>query len=1089
MKITKLIPAALALLTLASCSNDELLGDSKAPVQVVKDGLTVAVDDINFDGASTTRQGNTAAGAIIWEIGDQINVYDNQLQMYDEYAFTGSKFEGQNDPDETNLSGAPAYALFPADRVDYAGNKKAVMSIPELIIYDEESEFGEGTGRVYVSNLPLWGTATGAYPEANVNLHLLTSVLRINIKNAFADNINFLKVEAQDGVAIQGAFEADLSDPENAVLKQGGASLTTGNVMYVDLRGVPSYMTYLYLPIISREYDYLKVYTTDQLVEATPIEANSKQIVKALKAIPNAQWTCIRNWEADGGVIFEKGKGKSLYKETQYDLENVNTTEELSEALKMYAADYLSAADKDQTQDAENLVLTIGSLLDPLAVTRVAENYKDDYTIYVPKFPSSIKSVTINIPGGISAGASVPAVDLQIVDADIKDCYGGKVIINATQLNGPNPMSMTVNLPETSLTIDGNFTGLDKLNIKNVKNLTFGNGEDTETPATTIDGATIATVNCANSLTIAGDCQFNAGLNLIQTENINNGGVTIEEGGRYTGTGAKSLKVLDADVRVLGIASNIYQYASKGTIYIGATKSEDGLSNGQVDNVLTIGKVYIANKEESEAITQNLSPLGNNTITLKQGYIKKISYVRYQEFSAPGEYNVKPLGDLTTSDKDAKVITIKLDEIIGDGLTAIAEIEDDLLTYDLGKYNFVKMTTSKWGGATIDATTYPNYVTNAALTKVYTASELASIENVVSDEVVLYNNLDLDTKTWANPVMKNSFDGLDPRFVDASTDKANLNTNADGLHTISNLYLDNSNAPAAKQADFGLFGEVAGNAKRIIQNFILDGVTSNLMATATSAPANVGAVAGKVSETRERQFKNITVKNANFGGDASYGSAPTVVGITNIGALIGLATDGDAAKPIIISNNNITATITGQAYMGGIIGKDASDSDVNITMNTVNTSFSVPLTLIPTNYDMVNKNFGTVGNAVGQFDNYTSTLTIAANNIITDNVTGNRDALGFKFNFVVSKAITAPEGYMQYLFGDEMKYAFYGGNPCVGYSPDFTATKLVVGTQAYEPDVYICNGNTAEDSGFKKLMTDSPQYTQNAYVQWTPWAE
>lgn len=1089
MKITKLIPAALALLTLASCSNDELLGDSKAPVQVVKDGLTVAVDDINFDGASTTRQGNTAAGAIIWEIGDQINVYDNQLQMYDEYAFTGSKFEGQNDPDETNLSGAPAYALFPADRVDYAGNKKAVMSIPELIIYDEESEFGEGTGRVYVSNLPLWGTATGAYPEANVNLHLLTSVLRINIKNAFADNINFLKVEAQDGVAIQGAFEADLSDPENAVLKQGGASLTTGNVMYVDLRGVPSYMTYLYLPIISREYDYLKVYTTDQLVEATPIEANSKQIVKALKAIPNAQWTCIRNWEADGGVIFEKGKGKSLYKETQYDLENVNTTEELSEALKMYAADYLSAADKDQTQDAENLVLTIGSLLDPLAVTRVAENYKDDYTIYVPKFPSSIKSVTINIPGGISAGASVPAVDLQIVDADIKDCYGGKVIINATQLNGPNPMSMTVNLPETSLTIDGDFTGLDKLNIKNVKNLTFGNGEDTETPATTIDGATIATVNCANSLTIAGDCQFNAGLNLIQTENINNGGVTIEEGGRYTGTGAKSLKVLDADVRVLGIASNIYQYASKGTIYIGATKSEDGLSNGQVDNVLTIGKVYIANKEESEAITQNLSPLGNNTITLKQGYIKKISYVRYQEFSAPGEYNVKPLGDLTTSDKDAKVITIKLDEIIGDGLTAIAEIEDDLLTYDLGKYNFVKMTTSKWGGATIDATTYPNYVTNAALTKVYTASELASIENVVSDEVVLYNNLDLDTKTWANPVMKNSFDGLDPRFVDASTDKANLNTNADGLHTISNLYLDNSNAPAAKQADFGLFGEVAGNAKRIIQNFILDGVTSNLMATATSAPANVGAVAGKVSETRERQFKNITVKNANFGGDASYGSAPTVVGITNIGALIGLATDGDAAKPIIISNNNITATITGQAYMGGIIGKDASDSDVNITMNTVNTSFSVPLTLIPTNYDMVNKNFGTVGNAVGQFDNYTSTLTIAANNIITDNVTGNRDALGFKFNFVVSKAITAPEGYMQYLFGDEMKYAFYGGNPCVGYSPDFTATKLVVGTQAYEPDVYICNGNTAEDSGFKKLMTDSPQYTQNAYVQWTPWAE
>ena len=262
MKIQKLIPVALAVLTFASCSNDELFGEGKGSVQKVEDGLTVVVDDITFDGAAAgTRQGNTAAGGVVWQNGDEINVYDDKLQMFDEYRFDTNKFIGANDPDESNLDGAPAYALFPANRVDYAGNKKAVMTIPELVIYDEESEFGKGADRVYVSNLPLWGQATGAYPEANVNLHFLTSVLRINIKNAFADNINFLKVEAQDGVAIQGAFEADLSDPANAVLKQGGSSLTTGNVMYVDLRGVPSYLTYLYLPIIAREYDYLKVYS------------------------------------------------------------------------------------------------------------------------------------------------------------------------------------------------------------------------------------------------------------------------------------------------------------------------------------------------------------------------------------------------------------------------------------------------------------------------------------------------------------------------------------------------------------------------------------------------------------------------------------------------------------------------------------------------------------------------------------------------------------------------------------------------------------------------------------------------------------
>jgi hypothetical protein len=339
--------------------------------------------------------------------------------------------------------------------------------------------------------------------------------------------------------------------------------------------------------------------------------------------------------------------------------------------------------------------------------------------------------------------------------------------------------------------------------------------------------------------------------------------------------------------------------------------------------------------------------------------------------------------------------------------------------------------------------------------------------------------------------MKNSFDGKDPRFVDESTDKQNLNTNADGLHTISNLYLDNSDAPAAKQENFGLFGEVAGNAKRIIQNFILDGVTSNLVATAASVPSNIGAVVGKLSETRERQFNNITVKNATIGGSASIGSAPNVIGIRNMGALIGLATDGDAAKAITIQNNNIEAALTGQAYMGGVIGKDASDSDVTITKNTVNTTFSVPATLIPTNYDMVNTNFGTIGNAVGQFDNATSTLDIAADNTITDNVTGNRDALGFKFNFVVSTAITADEGYATYVPASEMKYAFYGGNPAVGYSPNFTATQLVVGAQGYAPDVYICNQNDPEEAtkGFPKLAADHPEYTQNAYIQWTPWAD
>jgi len=318
--IIKLIPAALALVALASCSNNDLFGEMTTTTQEkVKGGLTVSVE--GFDNQAGTRQANLAANKnkVVWQNGDLINVYDEDLTKYDVYKFKDDKFvginenpDGDTDASKTRIS-STKFALFPADRVEYAGWRdkvtKAVMTIPQLVIYDEEREIQTDNGTAYVSNLPMWGNAKGTYPEASVDLKLLTAAFKINIKDAFANNITFLKVEAQDDEPIVGAFEANLSEDEPKLAK-GANSLITDNTMYVDLRNVPSYMTYIYLPILARHYDYLKVMVTSvKGTEASALEDNADLIVSDLENVPLTEdattgWKTIRNWEA--GVTFNR---------------------------------------------------------------------------------------------------------------------------------------------------------------------------------------------------------------------------------------------------------------------------------------------------------------------------------------------------------------------------------------------------------------------------------------------------------------------------------------------------------------------------------------------------------------------------------------------------------------------------------------------------------------------------------------------------------------------------------------------------------------------------------------------------------------
>lgn len=1132
-KFFKLIPAALAVVALASCSNDELFGEKAEVVQKVKDGLTVQVEDL--DGAST-RQANAAFNGhgVVWEEGDQINVYDNKLTMYDEYKFVKDekKFKGVNEEGATRIS-STQYALFPADRVDYAGwaseGTKAVMRIPEIIFYDEESEFGSGKNYAYVSNLPMWGTASGSYPEAEVSLHYLTGVLRLNIANAFAKEANFIKIESQDDQPISGAFQAFLSEgstvKDEAYLEQGSAALQTANAIYIDLRNAPSYITNLYIPIIARYYDYLKVGYTNIELDATALPENSEQIIEALDNLAWSEdeadgWKTIRNWDA--GITFNRGKMRSLYEETQFDLSGVTTCEMLSETFAQYENYELG-----QETPADVLELTIGGE-DGLAVTRTSENYKDDYTIYLPNMKP--KKIIVNIPAGIKTDDNAP--DLMIVDKDIKDPFAGELVINVMEAGIAEGIlnSITVNMPKADFRLagqieEGKINPFDRetlrggIQIKNVDDVFFGDGET----ATEINAQ--VTVNTAKTVNITDLAKLISSLDVVNTKNIQE--VNINAGGELEG----DLEVLNATVNCDGTqGENAFVYGSKGTVNIGGEA-------GNMNSLYTIGDVNIANTAENVAIKEELSLLGNNTVTLKQGYIAAIVYNmdagefndvdgtrKYGKASAGnyGKYYVKPLENLTTSDCRAKIVTIKLDEIIGDGLTAIGSVQDEMLTFDAAQaqaasgahiWNFIKFTDSKWGGK-VPGANFQGYALGKEDGHIYTATELAAIEGcAVEDGIVLYNNFDLNNEPWTNPDLTVNFDGEDPRWATAQLadhlarieDVCAIDLlKEDKVHTISNLYLKDETDNLRdydEDEQFGLLGKFEGEE---CKNFIINKVKT----TTLGGTIQIGAVAGVAEGAK--LFTNIQVANAKLGGTTYFQETPIYKGVRYVGGLIGKA--NVTAELSIYLNKISKTTISGQGYMGGLIGAAVEGNTVKIDRNNVSISGFV-VGPQPENYDMVNKNYGTVGMAIGQVDepdnqideemaftrgydagggNDTKVeLGLIKKNKFNDAITGNRKALGFLYNFLVGKYT---DSAMEYEAGNQLKYGFYGGDVLFGYSPnsktnikadDALSPLSSVENWTHDATIWVAKD---KDTFVDDTAVD-PKYRLNGYLQFTPYLD
>lgn len=171
-KIFNFIPVAVAAISLVSCSSDDFFGLNNQ-----EDKITLTA---NVEADDVTRASKDASGSnFTWATGDELRIYDSNLQKYD-------VFEKKADKNFFTLKGTTqfiteqkegkldyAYALFGAGAgISYAGWKQdgatgvltALVNVPAQLNYSE-AKASDGTTVTYNVGIPMWGTVTPSVAE------------------------------------------------------------------------------------------------------------------------------------------------------------------------------------------------------------------------------------------------------------------------------------------------------------------------------------------------------------------------------------------------------------------------------------------------------------------------------------------------------------------------------------------------------------------------------------------------------------------------------------------------------------------------------------------------------------------------------------------------------------------------------------------------------------------------------------------------------------------------------------------------------------------------------------------------------------
>ena len=919
-KYFKLVPAALALMAMTSCSND--LFTNEAPTaQVPQEGdLVVENETLEWDAdkASTRSYLSADLKVRMYTTNDAIKAFDDELNKYDIYAFswndpsaeTAGVFRRHNTA--TNLDGEPRWAIYPdvdGQEGHWNYNKETNNTLVTLSSTLQGEYYPDGTYQksdtkfenpLYKDILPRWGevTATEGGSALNTSLKYLTGVLRLQLNGA-PDYANAATVEVYDGTTplkINGEFTTTLAINDvmqTAEFAAGDAPLTGEDKIYVgipastDLKGVDAMKSVVFIPLP----------TTNHSVDI---------VVNYYKGTFNADGSIIKA-SLVTPLKTEKFGNKTIKRAKVY-----GHTTALNFATDATNASGVSdAIELEEVAEDKDLILNANK---PITITAT------DNIIYIPN--KNCQSITVNLSNGITNTSGAPLI-VKYKDVEGEGKYKNPVtIVTGAAVAG----DIDVQLDETPFVLAQQNGAFFVTSTIDANALTLAGALNTATTAYTESPALVLSDN-VKTLNIADQATINAvtvNTNYPKLETINvigNGQVL----GAINATGIATEINADGESRVaLGGA-----VTTKGDINISEKAEWAGALTSSAGNI-NIDVAYTAPATNAQNIT---ATLGNVSINSEDNKLTVSGAVNAgKDVALSGKTGVT--GAITAGqdfsvieESSADIVSVKRDATID--IDGEAEAITTSLTYTgNGKLNlfsgyvntvvdggktvklyhgekaaftaigtltstgkFEAQNVSKWNGKQIGGAFAATYALETSGSNVWTASQLG-YQLTTAANFTLKSDIDLDNKNWA---------GIAPA--------AAYIINGD-YHTISNINLVNAN-PTSKFAGF-----IARNiAATTIDNLSFDAVktTINQLQTPTIL-AGVGAVIGNAGAA-------VTLTNVDVKLAAGYfGSMNGNKNVTanNIGGVIGDVTGAATLTGVTVDATN--AILAGHHSMGGFIG-------------------------------------------------------------------------------------------------------------------------------------------------------------------------
>lgn len=524
-KIFKLFPAALAVIALASCSNDDLLNINGQEFKKDPNKLYVTVAENDAETRAGFAEGQNDAGktvrSVVFNANDQIKLYDDQHNWRPQlwkYSGTIGKYTNS---DGVTVFDAPAnayataagahyasgYGVYPYNAGVFLDENRSAFSVDltpiGFINYETVPTTVLTDGTEFKTPMYLWGTAS----DGEMTLNHLTGYLRVNISDVKANTAgkaSYLLVQAKgsDDKGIQlhenydGSTDAKtLAFDPDADLKTAVVALkqnTTGAAMNALTATVPVTPATVYADMIVVKLPTIAAETRSYVVYVPMIPGEKTIKVSLVEDAPVA--ATIDATGANTKLIQERtltveaGKFYKFADPAEYDL-TVNTLN----LLETKIADIDGNSDRDLTITLnENIPVKNGA----------------DADAYQLDIPALKHDVTLQFAAGHGF----------IKDADA----GGDLIIttqSGKKLTFVNSASSTITSVtavnsgdlkiDGPLVLKGNYTTI----YAGAENLTV------QAAVTTVNASGVFNFNGIND---AGDAVYNIG-----TLNLYNGANTI----------------------------------------------------------------------------------------------------------------------------------------------------------------------------------------------------------------------------------------------------------------------------------------------------------------------------------------------------------------------------------------------------------------------------------------------------------------------------------------------------------------------------------------------------------------------------------